>query len=364
MGEPQDQQQQQEAQPEKALAKKELTQSERFMNMVVKQFSSGVSEVALTQFQKRLAQNYFISLDAALKIGEERRLAKTEKYRDATPMTWQNINMEKLARDVVTYARVGFDPAQKNHINMVPFKNNKTGQYDIGFVEGYRGMELKAVKYGLDVPDKVIVELVYSTDKFFPIKRDARNDVEAYEFDITNPFKRGEIIGGFYYHSFSQAPHKNKLVMLSIEEILKRRPKSAAPEFWGGEKDVWTKDEKTGRNKKTGKEKVEGWYDQMCLKTVIRAAYNDITIDSQKIDDDYLRLSQLEQEYAVQSVEDEIGEHGNRQRIDVTPEGQDDDPEPASDPEQPPASNEGSDQKKPAADTMPPNPDEMDLDFE
>ncbi|WP_020621053.1 recombinase RecT [Paenibacillus daejeonensis] len=348
----------------KALAKKELTQSERFMNMVVAQFSAGVSEVALTQFQKRLAQNYFISLDSTLRAAEEKRLAKSERNRDATPVTWQNINMEKLARDVVTYARVGFDPAQKNHINMVPFKNKRTGQYDIGFVEGYRGMELKAVKYGLDVPDKVIVELVYSTDKFFPIKRDARNEVEGYHFEITNAFKRGEIVGGFYYHSFSQAPHKNKLVMLSIEEILKRRPKHASPEFWGGEKDVWEKDEDTGRNKKTGKEKVEGWYDQMCLKTVIRAAYNDITIDSQKIDDDYLRLSQLEQEYNIQSVEDEIGENGNRQRIDITPEGEDDDPEPASDPEPPPASDKGSDQKKPAADAPPPNPDEMDLDFE
>lgn len=350
-------QQQEQTQETTSVAKKEATPSERFMSMVVAQFSAGVSKVALTEFQKRLAQNYFISLDATLRTAEEKRLAKSERNRDATPVTWKNINMEKLSRDVVTYARVGFDPAQKNHINMVPFKNNKTGQYDIGFVEGYRGMELKAIKYGLDVPDKVTVELVYSTDRFFPIKRDARNEIEGYEFEITNPFKRGEIIGGFYYHSFSQAPHKNKLIMLSLEEILKRRPKYASAEFWGGEKDVWEKDPKTGKSQKTGKEKVEGWYDQMCLKTVIRAAYNDITIDSQKIDDDYLRLSQLEQEYAVQSVEDEIGENGNRERIDVTPE----EPEPASgpDPQQttPPTST------TPAEDP-PANPDDMEFEFE
>src|SRR4051812_45630344 len=125
MGEPKDQQQQQEPQTEKALAKKELTQSERFMNMVVKQFSSGVGEVALTEFQKRLAQNYFISLDASLMAAEEKRIGRPNE-RDGLPIVWQNVNMEKLARDVVTYARVGFDPAQKNHINMIPFKNSKT----------------------------------------------------------------------------------------------------------------------------------------------------------------------------------------------------------------------------------------------
>lgn len=295
------------------LAKKELTAAERFMNMVVSNFSTGVGEVALTNFQKRLAQNYFISLDSVLKSAEEKRLAKSEKYRDAVSVTWANVNMDKLARDVVAYARIGFDPAQKNHISLIPFKNNKTGKYDITFIEGYRGMELKAVKYGLDVPDHVTVELVYSSDHFKPFKRDIHNQYEGFEFAVKNPFDRGEIIGGFYYHSFSQAPHKNKLVMLSIKEILKRRPDHASPEFWGGEKDKWE------NGKKVGKEQVEGWFDKMCWKTVYRAAHGDITIDSQKIDDDYLRLSQLEQEYAERSVEAEIAENANREVIDVTP---------------------------------------------
>ncbi|MBO9609191.1 MAG: recombinase RecT [Paenibacillaceae bacterium] len=285
------------------------------MNKVVAEFSGSVGTVALTDFQKRLAQNYFISLDATLKAAEEKRQGKLEKYRDPLPLTWQNVNMEKLARDVVAYARVGFDPAQRNHINMVPFKNSKTNKYDIGFIEGYRGMELKAVKYGLEVPDSVVVDLVYSTDRFKPIKRDRNNPHDDYDFEVLNAFDRGDIVGGFYYHSYSQAPQKNKLVTMSLKDILKRRPDHASPEFWGGEKDVWEKDQQTGKSKKVGTEQVEGWYDKMCWKTIYRAAYGDLTIDSQKIDDDYLRLKQAESEFEAASVQQEISENANRGEV-------------------------------------------------
>lgn len=297
-----------------AVAQRELTPSERFMNKVVSEFSASVGVIALTDFQKRLAQNYFVALDAVLKTTEEKRLKKAEKYRDPLPVTWANVNMEKLARDVVAMARVGFDPAQPNHINLIPFKNNHTNKYDIAFIEGYRGIELKATKYGLDVPDNVIVELVYSTDKFRPIKKDWRNECEGYEFEVTNPFDRGEIVGGFYYHQYTQHPQKNKLVTMSLRDILKRKPDHASPEFWGGQKDKWE------NGQKVGKEQVEGWYEKMCWKTVYRAAYNDITIDSQKIDDDYLRLKQLETEYAAAEVAQEIRENANKEVIDIESE--------------------------------------------
>lgn len=296
-----------------ALAKKEPTQSERFMTKVIAEFGSSVGEVALTNFQKRLAQNYFIALDAVLKAAEEKRLKKSEKYRDPLPVIWSNVNMDKLARDVVACARIGFDPSQPNHINLIPFKNNNTGKYDIVFLEGYRGIGLKAVKYGLDVPDHVTIELVYSNDYFVPIKKDANHPYEGYEFEIRNPFDRGTILGGFYYHSYTKTPEKNKLVMMSIKEIEKRKPDHASPEFWGGEKDKWES------GKKVGTEKVDGWYEKMCWKTVYRAAFNDITIDSQKIDDDYLRLKQMESDFAEAEVEREINDKANKNVIDITP---------------------------------------------
>lgn len=295
------------------LANKELTQSQRFMNKVIAEFGSGVGPVAMTSFQRLLAQNYFIVLDSNLRSAEEKRLKKSENKRDPVPVAWANVNMEKLARDVVSAARIGYDPMQPNHINLIPWKNNNTGKYDIVFMEGYRGIELKSSKYGLTPPDDVTVELVYSKDKFKPIKKDANNPYDGYEFAITDPFDRGEIKGGFYYHQYSN-PLKNKLVVMSIKDILKRKPEHASTEFWGGEKDVWKNGQKTGE-----KEQVEGWYEKMCWKTVYRAAYGDITIDSTKIDEDYLRMKQMEMEYAEAEVEREINENANGDVIDITP---------------------------------------------
>jgi recombination protein RecT len=310
------------ANPGMDIIKKEalkLTASERFVNKVISEFGSSVGEIALTEFQKRLAQNYFIAIDAALKAAETKRISK-KRGQDPLAVTWDNVNMESLARNVVAYARIGLDPAQKNHINMIPYKNNSTKKYDIGFIEGYRGIELKAIKYGLDVPDGVIVELVYTNDKFSVLKKNRDNPIESYEFDVIDPFDRGDIKGGFYYHIYSKAPEKNKLVVFSIKDIEKRKPQYASVEFWGGERDKWEYDENTGENKRAGKEHVDGWYDKMCHKTVYRAAYNDITIDSQKIDNDYLRLKQAEQEFNEAEVEAEIAENANKQILDIEPD--------------------------------------------
>jgi len=294
------------------LTKNEPSMSERFMNKVVSEFSTGVGEVALTEFQKRLAQNYFIAIDAALKTAEEKRLKKSDRYRDAVPVIWANVNMEQLARAVVSAARIGLDPAQCNHVSMMPFKNNALAKYDIVFIEGYRGKEMKAKKYGLDVPDHVIVELVYSSDKFKSFKRDRNNKYETYEFEVTNDFDRGNIVGGFYYHLYIDKPEKNKLVVFTIKDIEKRKPSYAAPEFWGGEKDVWKDGRKTGE-----KQKVDGWYEKMCWKTIYRAAYQDITIDSQKIDDDYMRLKAMEETMAEAKAAQEIAENANSEVIDI-----------------------------------------------
>lgn len=310
--------------PENQLANREQTMSERFMNKVISEFNSGVGEVALTNFQKRLAQNYFIAIDSALKAAEEKRKKKT-RNQDPLPVTWANVNMEQLARNVISVARIGLDPAQKNHVAMMPFKNNALGKYDIVFIDGYRGIELKATKYGLNVPDHVVVELVYSNDKFKSYKKDKNNKYEAYEFEIVNDFDRGEIVGGFYYHMYNDHPEKNKLVVMPLKEILKRKPTHASVEFWGGEKDVWEKDQQTGRNKKVGTEHTDGWYEKMCYKTVYRAAYSDITIDSQKIDDDYIRLKQMETSLAEVRVAQEIEENANGEIIDITPTTTDND---------------------------------------
>jgi len=174
----------------------------------------------------------------------------------------------------------------------VPYKNSALNKYDFEPIIGYRGTEIKATKFGLHNPDDVIVELVYSNDIFKPLKKSLSRDVESYEFEIVNAFDRGDIVGGCYYHLYNDRPQKNKLVIMSIDDILKRKPDYASAEFWGGEKDVWKNGQKTGE-----KIVVDGWFAEMCYKTVFRAAYDNITIDSEKITEHLAKVIQMENDY-------------------------------------------------------------------
>lgn len=296
-----------------------LSPSEMFTKAVEKEFASNAGSVSLTPFQKKLCQNYFIKIDTTLKELEIKRLATAERFRDALSFTWDNINLPKLAIDVISYSAVGLDALQPNHINTIPFKNNKTNKYDITFIIGYKGTEIKARKYGLDIPDDVIVELVYSNDKFKQIKKDLNNKCDNYTFEIVQDFNRGELVGAFYYHSFFNNPQKNKIETFSKADIDKRKPKHASVEFWGGQKDEYVNGQKTGQ-----KIEVEGWYDEMAYKTIYRAAYNAITIDSQKIDQAYLEVIKREMDRVPEQIAAEINKNANGGTEGAEPIGFDD----------------------------------------
>lgn len=295
-------------QPAAAPAQQQ-TFGERFTSMVIKEFSAINQGVELTSFQKRLCQSYFVKLDQVLKDADKKRMAKSEQNRDIIPVSWENVNVPKLAMDVVAYSSIGLDPMQPNHLNLIPYKNNSTNKYDIGFIIGYRGCELKAKKYGLDIPDEVVVEVVYKNDKFKQIKKDLNNKIESYIFEVVDDFNRGEIVGGFYYLSFKNNPEKNRVEAWNMADINKRKPAYASVEFWGGEKDKWS------NGQKVGKEVVEGWLDEMVYKTMFRAAFNSITIDSQKIDEAYHSILKIESDLKSDNVRKEIIENANKTEI-------------------------------------------------
>jgi len=69
---------------------------------------------------------------------------------------------------------------------------------------------------------KATVEVVYSKDKFTPLKKSKGNPIESYEFEIVEPFDRGEIIGGFGYIEYDE-PSKNTLVLMSKAAMNKRK---------------------------------------------------------------------------------------------------------------------------------------------
>lgn len=289
--------------------------SERFTAAVLKEFPNpGNQPLHLTNFQKKLIQNYFIKIDGILKESEIKRLGKAEQYRDPLEYGWQNVNLNKLAQDVVAYSMIGMDPLQKNHINPIPYKNSKTQKFDITFIEGFNGLELKARKYGYDVPDSVIFELKYSSDKFKSYKKNINNKVESYDFEIMDDFNRGTLEGGFYYMMYENNPEKNKLVVLSRDQIEKRKPAYASAEFWGGEKDVYKNGKKTDE-----KEIIAGWEEEMFMKTLKRHCWNSIIIDSEKIDENLLRIIANENENVKLEVAEEIERNANKEEIGFVP---------------------------------------------
>lgn len=274
--------------------------SERFMENVIAQYSAMPGEVQLTNFQKKLIQNYYIKLDQVLKAAEVKRLKQSEDKREQLAYVWKNVNIEKLAVDVVAYSSVGMDPLQPNHINLIPYKDSRTQKYDITFMLGYRGIELKAMKYGIDpLPKDVRIEIVHANDEFIPYKKDRVNGTETYDFRIVKPFDRGPVVGGFYHLEYEDAS-QNQMRIFSKAQIDKRKPEYASTEFWGGTKTKWE------NGKAAGKVEVEGWYDEMAWKTIARSAYNSITIDSQKIDDHF--ISMMQQESAAAQVPQDAGE--------------------------------------------------------
>lgn len=297
-----------------------LAMSERFTNQVLREFGSNVAgALQVTDYQRQLIQGYFIGIDRALKMAEEGRIRKNDnnkdhKYDNAVPITWANVNLNDLALDVVHYARMGLDMMQDNHLSPIPYKNNKTNKYDITLMPGYNGIQYIAEKYAVEKPLAVTIELVYSTDTFKPVKKNKDNKVEGYEFEINNAFDRGTVVGGFGYIEYTD-PLKNKLIIMTLKDIEKRKPKYAAAEFWGGKVKVW-------ENGKQVEQESDGWFDEMCLKTLKREVYSakHLPRDPKKVDDNYQYMRMREARYAELEAQAEIDGNANSIIIDTTPE--------------------------------------------
>ena len=278
--------------------------SQRFTDLVMREFTSSTGNVNVTEHQKNLIQGYFIACDNALLAAEQKRQKKAEeksKWGEAAkaqaPYTWENVNIGgKLAQKIVVYAKLGLDMTLPNHLFCIPYMNGKNGKYDLTFQEGYRGKEIKTKKYSYYAIHNISYELVYSNDKFTPHKRGSKQRYDTYDFEITNPFDRGDMVGGFAYIEFED-PQRNILLIMSKADIDKR--KDASP---SGGKGFWEK-----------------WYDEMALKTVVNAACNKVTLDPEKIDPDFRIMQQSESDAAEAELAEDLRQNANREPINVTP---------------------------------------------
>lgn len=264
------------------------TGSERFLNNVQIQFAAEAgSPVAFSDYEKALAQHLFLKLDSVLKDFEAKR--QKDGKTNITPYTWENIDMRKLSLDAVHSVHLGLDALIPNHIHPVPYFNSKNKKYDIDLRVGYIGKAYYRMEAAVEKPKDVVVELVYSTDHFKPIKKSFSNEIESYEFEIQNPFDRGNIIGGFGYLVFDD-PSKNKLILVSESDFEKSRSAAQSDKFWS-------------------KHPVE-----MRYKTLVHRVTEKLQIDPKKVNASYLHIENKE---AEDEARREINENANSEVIDI-----------------------------------------------
>lgn len=86
------------------------------------------------------------------------------------------------------------------------------------------------------------------------------------------------------------------------------KPDKASGEFWGGKKTAWEKGQKV-------EVETEGWFEEMCLKTVKREVYSakNMPRDPKKIDDAYeymrmqeIRLAQMETQEVIDAEANQV----------------------------------------------------------
>lgn len=268
-------------------AVKDKTYSQRFTEAVIREFGAEIGVVSLTPYQRQLAQHMFVAIDTQLKFLEAKRLELNPEVR--LPITWVNINMGKLALDAVHRIELGLDGLVPNHIHPIPYYNKIFKKYDLDLRIGYVGKDYYRRKMAQNPPADIIYELVYSKDKFKPIKRSAKNPVESYDLEITDPFDRGDVVGGFGYIMYDDAT-RNRLVLISMADFEKSRKAAKSGEFWS----------------KHTKE--------MQLKTIVHRVTNLLQVDPQKVNASYVTVEMNDaEENAVRQIE----EKANQEVIDI-----------------------------------------------
>jgi recombination protein RecT len=261
------------------------SQSQRFTDMVVREFGQEIGTINLTNHQRRLAQHLFIKVDHALKALEADRVKKGQDKK--TPIIWNNINMNKLAVDAVYRIELGLDALIPNHLHVVPYLNGKTGQYDLDLSVGYVGKDYYHREMAVEKPKDVIYSLVHETDVFVPIMRSVGSEGDNYEFEIKQPFNRGKVVGGFGYIIYSD-PSKNKLVLVSENDFVKS--KKAAPT-----NTIW-----------------EAHPEAMRFKTIVIKTVKHIPLDPKRLNAAYHHVETSEAERIEHMADTEAAEYANQ----------------------------------------------------
>jgi recombination protein RecT len=260
--------------------------SERFLADVEKQFLAQMgSGVDFTALEKRLVQHMFLAVDQALTTSEARRKQGTE-------FNWKSIDRQKLALDTVHRVSLGLDALVPNHIWPIFYWNSKKEQYDVDLRVGYIGRDYVVRKFAMDPPLDITYELVYDSDHFKALPRSVSREVEGYEFEINNPFDRGDVIGGFGYMVYDDS-RKNRLVLVTKRDFERAQKSARTNDFWNANP-------------------VE-----MRLKTVYHRVAAKLPLDPAKVNASVVATVLGDESPGGFDIETEVAQQANRQTIDV-----------------------------------------------
>lgn len=248
------------------------TPAERFTAAVVRQYAADVGQVELTEYERTLLQHCFIKCDMAFAD------ARSKQKDDQLPIEWANVNMKKLALDAAHRIKLGIDGLVPGHLYPIAYYNKASKLYDIDLRIGYKGEIYYVMNSSMRPIHDIRVELVYSNDEFVVYKKGTTCKIEGYDLKVTNPFDRGEVVGGFAYIEYEDE-QDNTLMVMSKAKFDERRRLSGSDKFWGP------------------------YYDEMCYKTLVHAAAKKITIDPRKINVDALNAVEIDEETTLHDDE-------------------------------------------------------------
>ena len=190
-------------------------------------------------------------------------------------------SVPSLLGAVMQAAQLGLEPGLIGHCYLVPFKNGKTGQSEVQFIIGYKGMIDPARRSGNI--ESIYAHAVYANDTF------------EYEYGLHPKLvhkpamtDRGEFIGAYAVAHFKDGGYQFEF--MPKEEIEKRRKRSKAANAG-----PWVTD-----------------YEEMAKKTVIRHMWKylpiSIEIQQQAAQDEVVRKDVTAEPEPVEYIEAEAFE--------------------------------------------------------
>lgn len=286
------------------------TVSQKFIARVAKQFEASMGgSISWTPLQQALGQNLYIKLDQTFTELEQKRASNFNKKNDP-PITWDNVNFEKLTKDCSRCVRRELDALLDNFVQIIPYLNSRTKQYDVSIRPGYNGVDHISRRFALDPILDIKYQLVHETD-VFEVK--IENGIEMPYFKQTSPFKPGNVIGGYGYIMYDD-PRKNRLYICEYREFEKAKNASPGVEFWGGIQSKWV-DGEDGKRKKVDGEYDEKFEKEMQRKTLMYRVNATVKLDPAKINvvELYHDLDSIEEGMII-----EVAENANKESLSLS----------------------------------------------